>query len=50
MYAPVVSRLETYQLSSDPVVRKYSEAMTATPAWKIWEEAALRETWVVDTE
>jgi glutathione S-transferase len=50
MYAPVVSRLETYRLSHDPVVRKYSEAMTATPAWKIWEEAALRETWVVDTE
>ena len=50
MYAPVVSRFETYQLSNDPVVSKYSEAMKATEAWKVWEEAALKETWVVDTE
>jgi glutathione S-transferase len=50
MYAPVVSRLETFQLSADPMVRKYSEAITATPAWKAWEEAALKETWVVEVE
>lgn len=50
MYAPVVSRFETYQLSNDPVVSKYSEAMKATEAWKVWEEAALKETWVVDSE
>ncbi|GAB2187263.1 glutathione S-transferase family protein [Roseibium sp. LAB1] len=50
MYAPVVSRFDTYQLSSDPVVRQYSDAMTATPAWKAWEEAALQETWVVGSE
>ncbi|WFE87887.1 glutathione S-transferase family protein [Roseibium porphyridii] len=47
MYAPVVSRFATYGLSEDPVVGRYTEAMTQTKAWKEWEAEALKETWYV---
>lgn len=48
MYAPVVSRFATYELSDDPAVRHYHGAITGTEAWKIWLEDALKETWVVE--
>lgn len=47
MYAPVVSRVATYGLSSAPEVAAYSQAMTGLHAWQIWKEAALQESWVV---
>ncbi|WP_298957678.1 glutathione S-transferase family protein [uncultured Roseibium sp.] len=47
MYAPVVSRFATYGLSEDPIVRRYTEALTQTKAWKEWETEALKETWYV---
>ncbi len=50
MYAPVVSRFATYELSDDPDVLRYHAAMTGTGAWKTWLEGALRETWVVEEE
>ncbi len=47
MYAPVVSRFLTYRLSTSPMFEAYAGAMTALPAWREWQEAALRETWIV---
>eukprot|EP00903_Cladosiphon_okamuranus_P001494 g1492.t1 len=47
MYAPVVSRFATYQLSDAAVVAAYSAAMTQTAAWQAWQAEALKETWTV---
>lgn len=47
MYAPVGSRFATYNLSEDPIVAQYHEAMTATEAWQAWEAEGLKETWHV---
>lgn len=47
MYAPVVSRFETYAIDVSPAARAYMDAMTALPAWREWRRAALNETWVV---
>ncbi len=50
MFAPVVNRLEKYALSSHPAVLAYTAAMKSHPAWKEWEAAALKETWVVPAD
>lgn len=50
MFAPVVNRLEVYQLSSHAAVLAYTKAMKALPAWREWEKAALAETWVVEED
>ncbi|MFK0164823.1 glutathione S-transferase family protein [Rhizobium sp. NPDC090279] len=47
MFAPVVSRLEKYDIAVAADTRDYMAAMKALPAWKKWEEAALKETWIV---
>jgi len=47
MYAPVVSRFLTYAVDVGAAARAYMEAVTALPAWKEWEAAALQEAWVV---
>jgi glutathione S-transferase len=47
MYAPVVTRFDTYSLPADPVVRAYMEAVMATPAFQEWRKAALAESWIV---
>src|SRR3954466_14341782 len=36
MYAPVVSRFETYLIDVSPPVRAYMQAMIALPAWVEW--------------
>lgn len=50
MFGPVVNRLAIYRLNDDPVVRSYSETMTALPAWKEWQDAARAERWVVEED
>lgn len=50
MFAPVVNRLEKYALSDRDVVKAYTKAMKAHPAWIEWEEAALKETWIVPAD
>lgn len=50
MFGPVVNRFETYALVSDPDTLAYMAAVKAHPAWKSWEEAALRETWIVEED
>ena len=47
MFAPVVSRLERYDIAVSADMRNYMAVMKALPAWKKWEEAALKETWIV---
>jgi glutathione S-transferase len=47
MYAPVVSRFETYAIDVPPAAKAYIDAMIALPAWQDWRRAALRETWII---
>lgn len=50
MYAPVVNRLEKYDLSDHEAVLAYRKAMKSHPAWIEWETAALEETWIVPAD
>ena len=45
MYAPVVTRFETYSAEVSPVSRAYMEAVLALPAFGEWRAAALQEPW-----
>ena len=47
MYAPMVTRFETYSLPADPVVRAYMDAVMGTAAFQEWRKAALAESWIV---
>jgi glutathione S-transferase len=47
MYAPVVTRFESYSIPVDPTCRAYMDAVMATPAFQEWRQAALAETWIV---
>ena len=47
MFAPVVSRIHTYQLSRDENVAAYSKTMRALPAYQEWEDAGKAEPWYV---
>ena len=47
MYAPVVSRFESYAIDVTAPVKAYMEAMIALPAWQEWRRAAMNETWVL---
>jgi len=45
MFAPVVTRLETYGVAVSPVSRAYMDAVLALPAMRDWTAAAKDETW-----
>jgi glutathione S-transferase len=47
MYAPVVTRFETYSIPVSPVTRAYMGAVMALPSFRAWREAALAEPWIV---
>ena len=47
MYAPVVTRLDTYGIAVDTVSQDYMQAVLALPAYREWLAAALVEPWVV---
>jgi glutathione S-transferase len=47
MYAPVVSRFETYAIAGATVVMDYMKAVASLPAWREWKEAALAEEWII---
>jgi len=47
MYAPVVTRLDTYGIAVDPVSQDYMRAVLALPAYREWLTAALAEPWIV---
>ncbi|WP_207458008.1 glutathione S-transferase family protein [Azospirillum sp. SYSU D00513] len=45
MYAPVVTRFDTYGVALDPVCADYCRAVRELPAMREWTEAALAEPW-----
>ncbi len=47
MFAPVVTRFETYAIPVAKDTRAYMDAVLATPAFQKWKSAALNETWIV---
>jgi glutathione S-transferase len=47
MFAPLVTRLDTYAIPVDPVSRAYMETILSLPAFRQWREAALGEPWVI---
>jgi glutathione S-transferase len=47
MFAPVVTRFETYAIPVAKDTRAYMEAVMATKAFQKWKSAALKETWIV---
>ncbi len=46
MYAPVVNRLEIYELSQAACVTNYSATMKSLPAWQQWQAAGKAEPWI----
>lgn len=50
MFAPVVSRLDVYDLVTAGDTLSYMTAVKAHPAWEAWEEAARAEPWVVEED
>ncbi len=47
MYAPVVTRLDTYGWPVDAQTRAYMDAILGLPAFKEWLEGAMRESWIL---
>lgn len=47
MFAPVWSRIKTYQLSAHPVVDRFGAALEALPAWQEWSASAALDQSVV---
>jgi glutathione S-transferase len=50
MYAPVVTRLDTYSLVVPEDVRVYMDAILGSDAFSDWRNAALLEPWVFDDD
>jgi glutathione S-transferase len=50
MYAPLVTRLDTYSIAIDATTRAYVDAILALPAFQEWRSAALQEEWIVDAD
>ena len=47
MFAPVVTRFETYAIPVAKDTRAYMDAVTATKAFQKWKSEALKETWIL---
>ena len=47
MFAPVVTRLDSYAIPVKKETRAYMNAVMATPAFKAWLADALKEPWIV---
>ena len=47
MFAPVVTRFETYAIPVTRDTKAYMDAVLATKAFQKWKSAALKETWIV---
>ena len=48
MFAPIVSRLHTYDVKVATATRRYMEAMMSLPAWHAWCAGADAEPWRID--
>jgi glutathione S-transferase len=47
MYAPVVTRFETYAIPVSPSTREYMDAVAGTAAFRAWKAAAVKEKWII---
>ena len=47
MFAPVVTRLDTYQIPVSSETRRYMDAVVKHPAFVAWRAAALQEPWTI---
>lgn len=45
MYAPVATRIRSYEIPVDSVSAAYVDAIYALPAFRKWYDAAMEETW-----
>lgn len=50
MFAPVASRFSTYSLSTEGDTNAYVSTILGSPAFKLWQESALKESWVVPAD
>lgn len=50
MFAPLATRLRTYELPISDVSQRYVEAIYALPAFQEWRAMALQEPWIVDDD
>ncbi|MEO0729158.1 MAG: glutathione S-transferase family protein [Pseudomonadota bacterium] len=50
MFAPVVTRLDTYSFDVTETTRAYIDAVLSHPAFREWRAAGLEETWIVDAD
>lgn len=50
MFAPLATRLRTYELPVSDVSQRYVEAIYALPAFQDWLAQALAEPWIVDDD
>jgi glutathione S-transferase len=50
MYAPVVTRFDTFDIDVAADARRYMQAVLATPAFVKWKAAALQESWIVQAD
>jgi glutathione S-transferase len=48
MFAPVVTRLDTYQVPVTSETRRYMDRVLTHPAFVKWRGAALKEPWTID--
>ncbi|NYZ17250.1 glutathione S-transferase family protein [Azospirillum sp. RWY-5-1] len=48
MYAPVVTRFDTYAVALDSTARAYADAVLALPAMRDWTDAGRAEPWTID--
>ncbi|MFN0218421.1 MAG: glutathione S-transferase family protein [Hyphomicrobium sp.] len=47
MYAPVATRLQSYQIPVSAATQQYMDAIFAHPTFVEWRNAALKETWTI---
>lgn len=50
MFAPVVTRFETYAIPVTAETRAYMDNILSTQAFMAWKHAALQETWIVPSD
>ena len=50
MFAPVVTRLDTYDFEVAPDTRSYMDSVLNSEAFVLWKDAALKEPWTVPSD
>lgn len=50
MFAPVVNRLDVYELTSNGQIRSYMDRVKSLEAWQEWEIAGKKEPWIVEED